>query len=59
MHVDAVSLRYFRALFGTNAKNRRELSTLILRNTSSLAPAAFSFGRNAVTGLPYARNASP
>src|SRR6185503_3739123 len=34
---------------GTKARKRRELSTMIRRSTSSLAPAAFSFGTNTVS----------
>ena len=45
---------FVRARFGTNARNLRGLSTVIRRRTSSLAPAALSFGTNAVSGLPYA-----
>ena len=39
---------FLRAFFGTNARKRRGLSTMILCNTSSLAPAAFNFGTNTV-----------
>jgi hypothetical protein len=38
-----------RGLFGTNARNRRGLSYMIVCSTSSVAPAALSFGRNTVT----------
>ena len=39
----------FRGRLGTKAKNRRGLSTVIRCSTSSLMPAAFSFGRNTVS----------
>ena len=39
--------------FGTNARNRRELSTMICRSTSSFAPAAFSLGTNTVRVFAY------
>ena len=44
-----IDAQCFRGRFGTNARNRRGLSTMIWCSTSSLAPAAFSFGRNTVT----------
>jgi hypothetical protein len=38
-----------RCFFGTNARNRRGLSIMIWRSTSSGAPAAFSFGKKTVS----------
>jgi hypothetical protein len=47
------SCRYdLRGFFGTNARNRRGLSTMIVCSTSSLAPAALTFGTNTVNVLP-------
>ena len=42
---------FFRGRFGTKARNRRGLSVMMWCNTSSDAPAAFSFGRKTVTVL--------
>jgi len=42
----------FRGRLGTNARKRRGLSTMIRCRTSSLAPAAFSFGTNTVNVFP-------
>ena len=42
---------FFRAFFGTNARKRRGLSTMIARSVSSLAPAALSFGTKTVSVL--------
>jgi len=47
-----------RARFGTQARNRRGLSTMIVCSTSSLTPAAFSLGRNTVSVFPYPLDAS-
>jgi len=48
------AFRYaFLLIFGTNARNLRGLSTMIWRSTSSLAPAAFSFGTKTVSVLAY------
>ena len=41
----------FLGFFGTNARNRRGLSTVMPRSTSSVAPAAFSLGTNTVSVL--------
>jgi serine/threonine protein kinase len=41
-----------RGRLGTNARNRRELSTVMRFSVASSAPAALSFGRNAVIGRP-------
>ena len=41
-----------RGRFGTNARKRRGLSTVIRRRTSSPAPTAFNLGRKAVSVLP-------
>jgi len=38
-----------RGRFGTNARNRRGLSTVIRCRTSSFAPAAFNLGRKTVS----------
>jgi hypothetical protein len=43
-------------IFGTNARNRRGLSSMIRRSTSSLAPAALSFGTNTVKVFAYPRS---
>ena len=40
-----------RFTFGTNARNRRGLSFMICRSTSSLAPAFFSLGTKTVSVL--------
>src|SRR6516162_8409293 len=42
---------FFRGRLGTNARKRRGLSTVIWCSTWSVAPAAFSFGRNTVNVL--------
>ena len=41
-----------RFTFGTNARNRRGLSFMICRSTSSLAPAFFSLGTKRVRFYP-------
>jgi hypothetical protein len=45
------SFHFFRGRLGTNARNRRGLSTVMRRSAWSLMPAAFSFGTNTVNVL--------